>query len=280
MERVPEGETPEFVRWTLGHPCPLRVDYDWTDPEQTERLLRPVHEFGLAKREGRIMEGAALREPPPITVPLEDVLGFLVEETLAVFGGEAEVEAACSDCPANAAARITDDELAGCYGMFYLADAPAFHQAVEEAIAKLNIEHDVGRVLPNVQPRWYGFWLPTPSSDGAQGSGLFFGHKFCDVAGDGPKNNPDPLALPHCLSDPAKRVLVTILAHVHTNAPAVAPGLDQFLGGLRTSLDNRIPLYARLIPAGRRTGDAWKLNSHCRRCRAPVRPILRAARVR
>jgi hypothetical protein len=228
--------TPEFVRWTLGRPCPLREDYDWTDPEHTERLLRPVREVGRARREGRTVEGVALLDPPPLAEPYEAALGFVIEEALAVFGGEAEVISACGACPANAAALVSPDALAGCYGMFYLAGAAALHEAVEDSIAGRQRNRDFEDAFPDWRPRWYGFWLTSP------------------------------------LSGPQMSLLIAILEEVHAKASSAAPGLGEFLRGLGVSRDRGLPLYVRLIPSGRQTGDQWKLDSHCRRCRAP-RPL-------
>jgi hypothetical protein len=227
------GRTPEFVRWTLAHACPLREEYRWTDPEQTERLLRPVRAAGDARREGRCLNGIVFHHRPTRDEPIEQVRGFLVEEALAVFGGEGHVAATCGACPANAVSALRAT-WAGCYGMFYLADAAGFHAAVERALREAQTEEMPALVQTN--PPWYGFWLQSP------------------------------LLPTHAHS------LKVILERVVRASPEAAPLLDEFLIGLSASLETQLPMYATLIPSGRLQDGRWRLDSHCRRCKAP-RPL-------
>ncbi len=236
MQLFCDGEpTPEFVRWTIGRPCPLRAEYDWTDPEQTERLLRPVRAVGAARSEGRVFEGVAFAERPPLPGPLDEARGFIIEEALALFGGEPEVDALCGACPANVAEQAIP-HLAGCYGMFHVADAAALHQTMRQAEATVNRHPELQSAFPQTQPRWYGLWLE-PQLDDAQ-----------------------------------KQWLALVLPLVFESAPHAAPGLEAFLGAVHASRRAGLPLFARLIPSGRLHDGAWKIDSHCKRCKAP-RPL-------
>jgi hypothetical protein len=224
--------TPEFVRWTIARPCALRDEYRWTDPEQTERLLRPVRAAGEAIHQGRTFDGVAFASFPPVAGELQHVRGFLLDETLAVFGGRDCVAAACDACPANASS-LPQRGWAGCYGMFYLDDADAFHAAVEHALRDNPAGAAIRRSFHEASPLWYGFWIESP-----------------------------------LIEERASRLLA-VLTSVVERAPNAAPSLAEFLVALQVSLESRLPMYARLVPAGRRRNGAWKLDPHCKRCGAP-----------
>src|SRR5690606_12022856 len=131
-----------------------------------ERLLRSVRAVGDARREGRIYHGIAFRESPPLCDVLEEVRGFIVDEALALFGAESEIVALCSECPANVAGQATPT-LAGCYGMFYSADAAAFHRVVSHAVEELNLDTELHHAFPHTNPWWYAFWI-TPQLNETQ----------------------------------------------------------------------------------------------------------------
>jgi hypothetical protein len=224
--------TPEFVRWTIARPCMLREEYCWTDPELTERLLRAVRAAGDVIQEGRMLDGVAFASPPPIDGEWDQVQGFLLGEALSVFGGADFVAAACAACPANALARRRP-VWAGCYGMFHLADAEAFHAAVDDSLGENPPGVAIRRVFYEAAPLWYGLWIDSP------------------------------------IIEEKARLLLALLTSVAQRAPDAAPSLDEFLDALRVSLETGLPMYARLIPAGRRLNGAWKLDPHCKRCGAP-----------
>jgi hypothetical protein len=169
----------------------------------------------------------------PWDEPLEQVRGFILEEALAVFGGQGQVAANCNACPANA---FTSQRpaWAGCYGMFYLAEAPAFHAAVEIAHRELGLGEPPSTMKTN--PPWYGFWLESP------------------------------------LCEATIEFLLVLFDRIVNTQHRTAPHLEEFVAGLQASLQSGLPMYATLIPSGRLQGGHWKLDSHCRRCRAP-RPL-------
>jgi hypothetical protein len=232
-----QGEaTPEFVRWTIAQPCPLREESNWRDPEQTERLLRPVREVGEARRQGRAFQGVVFQDAPAMRKPLDAICGFIIEQSLAYFGGEERVASQCDGCPANALARDRSSSLAGCYGMFYLADAELILSQVERLVACRSDNLEPTARFEKTQPAWYGLWISTP---------------WCNAQ---------------------IQELLAIFDAVFAETPHAAPGLGQFLLGLRVSQEVGLPMYARLLPAGTRLPHAWKIGSHCKKCKA-ARPL-------
>jgi hypothetical protein len=227
-----EERTPEFVRWTIARPCPLREEYRWTDPEQTERLLRPVRGASEALSEERVHREVVFQSAPPIHGELEQVRGFLLDEALSVFGGMDRVRATCGECPANALHK-GKDLWAGCYGMFYLAEADRFHRGIEDSAQRIGASATVRGAFHNTSPLWYGFWIDAP------------------------------------IEEEQAHLLLAILTPVAEEAPSAALFLDEFLAGLRASLEAGLPMYAGFIPAGRLQDGAWKLDPHCKRCGAP-----------
>jgi hypothetical protein len=214
----------------------LREDYDWTDPEQTERLLRPVRAVDDAYRADRVREGIALQKLPAADTPLDQIYGFRIEETLAVFGGEAAVQRSCPTCPANALAIGAQPVLAGCYGVVYLDDPATFHAAIDEIAQRARLSEASESCFGAIRPRWYGLWL---------------------------RERIDPATC---------ELLLAIFEDAGEAASEAAPGLVELIAAVRVSLDTGLPLYTRLIPRGRRLQYGWKLDSHCKRCKAP-RPI-------
>jgi hypothetical protein len=145
--------TPEFLVWSLEYGCPVRGFEDGSDPERVERQLRAARAFSDASREGRVFEGLVL-DPPQ---------AFRIDDALAIYGGQVQLEIACRGCPANALEKPVPSILAGCYGHVPLApDQPQIHEAVERAIDKLELTRDIAQNFPRTNPSWYGLWIDSP----------------------------------------------------------------------------------------------------------------------
>ncbi len=109
------GRTPEFVRWSIRHACQFREETSVESPEQTERLLRSIHEVGLAQADGRVCDDLALKSFSDASET--KWCGVFIDEVFAPFGGESVVRQQCSNCRAN-----VQQQMAGCYGMLIAND--------------------------------------------------------------------------------------------------------------------------------------------------------------
>ena len=232
-------QTPAFLLWSLEYCCLPRGQQDGSDPERTERQLRAARAVSEARREGRVFEGLAV-DPP---------LGFRIEDALAVYGGEAAVQSACADCPANALAG--DDhplfrdgpppawpQLAGCYGYVRLPeDTSAFHAAIEQGIEGVYGGGPWGDMCPVTAPRWYGLWLDSP---------LW-----------------------------AEQLLVrfNVLEAAIIDDPTTRRDVADLRTALNVAFNAGLRLFVQLFPPGQVEDSWWRLASHCPRCKATWRIV-------
>ena len=174
------GPTPSFLRWAIGHPCPLREPVDQGLAASTFRQLRGVRELSLAQIEDRIVEGVGLHPDASPTAP-EQALGFSVAEIVAPFGGLDHVTHCCQGCPANAGSNIQPRLLAGCYGWLPADLETDFEEVVRGQsihrgrFANPDHDHRIVEMLEKVvlecapgpdlaehflptSPVWYGLW--------------------------------------------------------------------------------------------------------------------------
>jgi hypothetical protein len=211
-------DTPEFLLWSLAYHCPIRGFEDGSDQERTERQLRAARAVSDARRAGRVLEGLAV-DPPD---------GFRIDDALVVYGGEAAVTAACTDCPANALAKTQSSTLAGCYGRFIvpLGD-DGFHTAVSAAVDRaVSVAPDDPAVLTT--PRWYGLWIESPL-------------------------------------DPSRAsFVVRVLASLDRGQCQDLRGL---IAALTTAVECRLPLHVSLHPRGHADSWRWMVAPHCPRCK-------------
>ena len=100
------GPTPQFVRWAIAHPCPLRsLDLEKL-PDTTFRQLRGIRELSNGVVENRIVESICLH-PDSTSADVESARGFPAEEILEAFGSHEQVQECCGDCPANAVSVLS-----------------------------------------------------------------------------------------------------------------------------------------------------------------------------
>jgi hypothetical protein len=153
-------ETPEFLAWCLVHPCPLRQTEQLSQPLATERALKSLRAVSIARREGRIWDGVCIDQSTALgcaTTPR----GFPQAEVLNVHGGEAQVNAYCSDCLANTEKdRPQGQNWTGCFGWLALAnewqDLP---QRWEECLLQeTELRDAIHQHCPITTPMWYGTW--------------------------------------------------------------------------------------------------------------------------
>ena len=215
--------TPEFVAWSLGLTCPIRASQDGSDPERTERQLRAARAVSDARRENRVVGEFCLAPPD----------AFRIGEALRVYGGLEAVEAACSNCPANAFALDDSRSLAGCYGVLPLpTNENDFHEAVDAAIDREKSADPASNLFPRTNPTWYGLWVKSP--------------------------------LAHEQSVGLQRILSAV-----EMSEKMAKPLHELMLGIAAAQRHALPLHARLYPRGVVEGVWWRLARHCPICNAP-----------
>jgi hypothetical protein len=239
------GDTPEFVRWAIERPCPLRDSPRWQDPERTERQLRPLRAYSDAVTERRVFEGICVAEPSAGNRALgSSAKGFRASEILDAYGGEHSVESWCGNCPANVSRAQDGLGLAGCYGWFELASfADQLHAAIEEFIEADGLQDEFAAAFLPTKPRWYGLWVDSRPRD-------------------------DQL-----------RLLERLLIGVANRSWQFAQRLRTFLPAVRVSLAEQLPLHVALLPLGHATSVSWTVAAHCPRCRAAWVTAARHCRV-
>jgi hypothetical protein len=176
-----------------------------------------------ARREGRVFEGLCV-DPPN---------GFRFDEVLAVYGGDAVVENACSKCPANALAEMEAGVLAGCYGMVAMPEDPKrVHEEIERGIGRSYPNMDWSDLFPATTPRWYGLWMGSPLK--------------------------------------AEQLLVRyrVLESAAIEGEVTRDGIRQLLTGLNVAFNADCRVHVTLYPRGKVEGTDWRLVTHCPRCHA------------
>jgi hypothetical protein len=240
---LPEGTpqptaTPEFVRWAIAQPCPLREFEGWQDPEQVERRLRPLRSYCEAVAEGRLFEGICVASAvTPSAVAdgfgLNEAKGFRAAEVLAAYGGEQFVSETCGGCPANARLQAEPRALVGCYGHMEFSGLDRLHADLESVAVELGLQTALATEFPITTPLWYGLWIQSPPRE-------------------------KQLAL-----------LAQLFAHLAARDKAYCARLDHFLAAIRICLERQLPIHLTLVPRGEYTATKWTIVAHCRRCKAP-----------
>lgn len=228
------GETPEFLRWALARPCPLREYDNWQDPERTDRYLRPLRGYSDAAAAGRIFDGICV-EPAAIAGGTLDVdtKGFRAEEVLATYGGLKYVESLCSGCPANTFGLAPGKSLVGCYGLCEWSSlADRLHGDLETIVAGGIGEPAADQLFLATRPRWYGLWSQSP--------------------------------LESAQVDWLQSRLAALIAFEREYSVPFA-GLVAALNAAKT---HRLPLHVTFVPRGNADRFGWTVASHCPQCKA------------
>jgi hypothetical protein len=237
--------TPPFLLWSLRYDCRLREEATSNFGIPLWRQLSPLQAFSDCRAEGRVFEGIALAAVSDFACePQETPPGFLIDEVLAYYGGEAAVDGLCHGCPANATHPDVPLAVACCCGI--LADNATqipLHQLVSQIVeqsTKPADSSDVSSVFQATNPSWYGLWLETP------------------------------------LVAQRLRLLEPIFAEAYASATGqgifVGDGARQlatFLSAMRRALAHNLFLDVELFPSGYTTAEKdWYVDSHCYRCQA------------
>ena len=228
--------TPEFVRWAIELPCPLRDIEDWTSPERTESLLRAIREARSAELEDRMLDGICV-EPVDSSRPVlfDQVKAFQQAEVFAVFGGREQVQDQCRGCEANALADQDPGAMGGCYGWLPTSnrdhpdDKSDLRELLEEVAESVQ---QTPACFPSTDPCWYGLWIKPVLE------------------------NQDLL----------------VMEQLWTAADAILPGprpdLELLLAALRHCRQYQLRLHVELVPSGSVEGTEWSIHPHCQRCHA------------
>ena len=255
------GPTPQFVRWAIGHCCPLReTDVD-NLPDSTFRQLRGLRELSMGLMENRVFENICVH-PASADQDAPSVRGFKAHEVLDAHGDAAYVGNCCRSCPANAVAESRPGTWAGCYGWLpaisgfclestlrvggkpnelsrnqvYQPGRLDFVKLLDDVI-KHSALKPAGELFNKTTPRWYGLW---------QNSLLT--HEQVEYLQEIFES-----AVSHCLNERA--------------ALAEIADLIQFRDALKRCVEHRLTLHVDLVPPGISDGQTWTLSAHCPDCK-------------
>ena len=249
------GHTPQFVRWAIAQPCPLRTVSEDNLPDVSFRQLRSLREYSVGRSEGRVVDGVCVHRSATAAQP-DQARGFFEAEILDAFGDESFVAGCCNSCPANAIEERQPGLWAGCYG--WLPATPDFQfnvtqEAVEprrlsesgepdelvvildDVVRDLKIGQSADALFKRTSPRWYGIWR-TEKFEAQQLK--FLWDIFSELA----------QRLETCPTD-----------------------LNQFVAAISRCVEHELVLHAQLVPPGFSDGRTWQLSGYCPDCKYEMR---------
>lgn len=264
------GPTPQFMRWAIWHPCPLRELDGANLTDDTFRQLRGVREFSTGLIENRVFEGVCVH-PDATSARPDNALGFAGSEIIDAHGNETLVANSCRECPANALNEQRPGIWAGCYGWLAatsdfcfetaLKSTPAhdelnaspasdhlpldFVELVDETINELKKTTQADELFMKTSPRWYGIWNQSILS----GSRVVLLLEVFDrmVSNCWPADDP---------------------------APSSWTDLVSFRDALQRCADHNLNLHVELIPPGYSDGQTWTMAAYCPDCKSEMHADL------
>ncbi len=235
------GPTPEFVRWSVRHNCPMRADTDIASVDGTEKRLRALHTAGLAVQTGIVHEGIAVRRDQN-----GDWLGFRIDDVFGCWGGYESVQSLCAICPANLPQSKNLDGgnprgmVAGCFGWLTTdGDQNDWRRAVEQSWPGDSRSFSI-----RTNPHWYSLWADRTLSEGRIEHAIDL---FRNVSDSGPLQ--------------------------------LRPAAMNFRDMLENCHRHGLNIDVELVPAGFSDGITWTIGRHCDRCRAPFDDSWKGCRV-
>lgn len=224
--------TPEFVRWTIALPCSLREASDWSLPEATERLLRPLRECSRAMSEGQVRDGLAVPRERNLHAS-GDPWVLRIDDCIAGRGSVQSLNRLCLGCPANASLLGDQPCWAGCYGELP-RHGPRGDLALrmEELFDRQAAGAAVCESVPPTTPRWYGLWMH-------------------------PAIEPERLPL---------------WVELFRSLAVESPEAHEFFLATHAALRGRLSLMVELSPQGELSDTEWIVAAHCPRCKAARSP--------
>lgn len=231
-----DGPTPEHVRWTLVHNCPLRAGTDVSDPDQTERLLRALPHLSLARVSDTAVGSLVLRERVN-----GQFVAFDANQASVPFGGEEQIDRCCRDCPANV--KGTKTMWSQCFGTVALPVDPVRRARLlnyfDNPPENERTERLARRVVEN---RWHKMW-----SSFQEGSSPVASDELLTIASD-------------------------IWFHEEiVSASEKSTWMLFFLALFQTTNQPNLRMAISLHPAGVTYERTWQVDPHCIRCKATWR---------
>ncbi len=263
------GPTPQFVRWAIDQPCPLReTDVD-NLPDRTFQQLRCLREFSRGLIENRVFENICVH-PASSSEDTTQARGFNADDVLDAVGDAASVQRCCQSCPANALSDSHPGTWAGCYGWLPATSGFSFDSflrngvnlnRLDEQLAYRPGRFDFVAILENViqnldlsrtrsvftttTPRWYGLW---------QNMIL----------------NCEQLNLLYEILESGTTQCLNEGAH-----PDEIADLILLRNALKRCIEHRLKFHVELIPPGISDGRTWTLAAHCPDCKFEMPPVGR-----
>ncbi len=244
------GPTPSFLRWAIERKCILRdgVVEDSADgklPVSTFRQLRNIRSLAEGIARDSVVDGFCLH-PSASKADHDSARGFFVDEVFDVCGSNESLDAACSNCHANANDG-SETAWAGCHGWLPVdpswdldetsraAPTETLIDCAEFAVQRLP---DGLSVRTLTSPAWYGMWIDGPIS-GQRLNGIEF-------------------------------VLARL---VENEACASSRFLPHLLDAVRRCANDGMTLHVDLVPPGHSDGNVWKIDACCANCCGPVESL-------
>ncbi|MEZ6094789.1 MAG: hypothetical protein R3C03_11225 [Pirellulaceae bacterium] len=225
------GPTPEFLIWAVDMTCPLKTFDRRGACYGAFRQLRALQECSRAELEDRVIDGVAFHRDS--LLPGDDeLLGFLIDETLNNYGGRNFVSKHCSNCTANLEFRNTG-RWAGCFGLAAFDDPTFLRYLLGAASNVIEQSQYGGRIKTN--PAWYGLWTnPTVTGDDLQNLGMTCRQIL--------ESKPDDLD--------------------------ANDSFAQFVAALEAAFQSDLTMKLEYFPAGNSDGLRWEIPAHCGICKA------------
>lgn len=171
------------------------------------------------------------REYEGVCVSEEDPSrGFVSEEVLLAYGGREFVAQLCPTCPSNILRERPNSNLAGCFGMLVLDEA--LTSALNQLLQEEELEQQVAKHFLATTPAHWGLW----TSEALNETQMMVLHSALSALA---------VRSEHC----EVTELLTALSLARACASAI---------------------HFRLYPAGESDAHAWRLDPHCRRCKATM----------
>lgn len=171
------------------------------------------------------------REYEGVCVSEEDPSrGFASEEVLLAYGGREFVAQLCPACPSNILRGQPSSGLAGCFGMLVLDEA--LTSALTRLLQEKELQQQVTNHFLATTPAHWGLW----TSD--------------------------------ALTESQVMVMQSVVGALATQSEHCE--VNELLTALSLAREQASTIHLRLYPTGESDAHAWRLDPHCRRCKATM----------